>query len=59
MSSKTDLLLQQRNWAESYGFEPDARGYLPDVASHLLRTLNTKTESAFEKGSGSELRDTH
>jgi hypothetical protein len=59
MSSKTDLLLQQRNWAESYGLEPDARGYLPDVASYLLRPLNTKTESAFEKGSGSELRDTH
>jgi hypothetical protein len=59
MSSKTDLLLQQRNWAESHGLAPDARGYLPDVASNLLRPLNAKTESAFEKGSGSELRDTH
>ena len=59
MSSKTNLLLQQRNWAESHGLSPDVRRYLQDVASNLLRPLNAKTESSFEKGSGSELRDTH
>lgn len=58
MSSKTELLLQQRNWAESSGLKPDTRGYLPDVASNLLRPINSKTKSAFERGSGSELQDT-
>lgn len=58
MSSRTELLLQQRNWAESSGLEPDARGYLLDVALSLLRPINAKTKSAFENGSGSELQDT-
>jgi hypothetical protein len=58
MSSKTELLLQQRKWAESRGLKPDTRGYLPDVASNLLRPINLKTKSAFENGSGSELQDT-
>ena len=58
MSSKTELLQHQRNWAESYGLKPDARGYLTDVASNLLRPIDSKTRSAFENGSGSELRDT-
>jgi len=58
MSSKTDLLQQQRNWAESHGLKPDARGYLTDVASNLLRPINSKTRLAFENGSGSELQDT-
>ena len=58
MSSKTELLLQQRNWAESFGLKPDTRGYLSDVASNLLRPINSKTKSAFESGSGSELQDT-
>jgi hypothetical protein len=57
MSSKTELLQHQRNWAESYGLKPDARGYLTDVASNLLRPIDSKTRSAFENGSGSELRD--
>ncbi len=58
MSSKTELLQQQRNWAELHGLQPDARGYLTDVASNLLRPINSKTRLAFEKGSGSELQDT-
>jgi hypothetical protein len=58
MSSKTELLQQQRNWAESHGLKPDARGYLTDVASNLLQPINPKTRLAFENGSGSELQDT-
>jgi len=58
MSSKTELLQQQRNWAESQGLDPDVRGYLSDVASNLLRPMNSRTKSAFENGSGSELQDT-
>jgi hypothetical protein len=58
MSSKTELLLQQRNWAESHGLDADARGYLADVASNLLQPMNPRTKSAFENGSGSEMQDT-
>lgn len=58
MSSKTKLLQHQRKWAEAQGLRPDSRGYLPDVASNLLKPMTTKTKSAFERGSGSELKDT-
>ena len=58
MSSKTELLLQQRNWAESSGLKPDNRGYLAEVALNLLCPMNLKTKSAFVNGSGSELQDT-
>ena len=58
MSSKSELLLHQRSWAESRGLEPDSRGYLTDVASNLLRPMHARTKSAFDSGSGSELQDT-
>lgn len=58
MSSKTELLQHQRNWAEAKGLKPDNRGYLSDIASNLLRPMTAKTKSDFERGSGSELQDT-
>ena len=58
MSSKSELLLHQRIWAESRGLEPDSRGYLADVAANLFRPIHSKTKSAFDSGSGSELQDT-
>ena len=58
MSSKTELLLQQRQWAELTGLEPDTRGYLESVGKNLLKTIGPQTRLAFEKGSGSELEDT-
>lgn len=58
MSSKSQLLHQQRQWAESVGLAPDARGYLETVEENLFQPLNKSTRTAFENGSGSELRDT-
>jgi hypothetical protein len=58
MSSKSQLLYQQLQWAESRGLAPDARGYLQTVEANLLRPLNESTKNAFENGSGSELHDT-
>lgn len=58
MSSKSELLLHQRDWAESRGLEPDSRGYLADVVSNLLCPMNPRTKLAFDSGSGSELQDT-
>jgi len=58
MSSKTELLEQQRNWALAQGLDPDSRGYLSDVASNLQRPMSPQTKLAFERGSGSELQDT-
>ncbi len=58
MSSKPQLLYQQRQWAESVGLTPDARGYLDTVEANLFQPLNETTRKAFENGSGSELQDT-
>lgn len=58
MSSKTELLGHQRAWALSQGLEPDERGYLSKVASNLLQPMSARTKDAFERGSGSELKDT-
>lgn len=58
MSSKSQLLDQQRHWAESVGLAPDTRGYVSTVEANLLQPLNETTKKGFENGSGSELRDT-
>ena len=58
MSSRTDLLKQQRAWALAHGLEPDARGYLADVFSNLLQPMSDQAKAAFERGSGAELLDT-
>ena len=58
MSSKSQLLKQQRLWAESVGLSPDSRGYLNEVEANLFKPLNESTRIAFESGSGSELQDT-
>ena len=59
MSSKSDLLHQQHQWALNSNLEPDSRGYLASVDHNLFQQMNASTRSAFEKGSGSELIDTH
>ncbi|MEP5764958.1 MAG: hypothetical protein ABJ308_10195 [Halieaceae bacterium] len=58
MSSKTELLSQQKHWALAQGLEPDERGYLADVALNLFQPMSGQTKSSFEQGSGSELLDT-
>jgi hypothetical protein len=58
MSSTAELLLHQRNLAMAQGLTPDDRGYLSGVASNLPCALKLQTRSAFEAGSGSELRIT-
>lgn len=57
MSSKNDLLKQQRSWAKSVGMEPDSRGYLNRIESNLWKPLSQRTRMSFENGSGSELID--
>lgn len=57
MSSRTELMAQQRKWAESADLAPDERGYLERVADNLWKPLSPRTKSAFDKGSGSELQD--
>ena len=54
----TELKKHQRDWAEAQGLEPDHRGYLVDVRSNLFKPMAPRTEAAFKKGSGSELKDT-
>lgn len=58
MTSKRELLRQQRRWAESVGLQPDSRGYLETYEQNLRCTLSARTLAAFQRGSGSELEDT-
>ena len=58
MSAKLQLMLQQRQWAESIGLMPSSQGYLATVEENLFQPLNKTTKEAFENGSGSELKDT-
>lgn len=39
------------------GLEPDDKGYLSSYQENLLQPLSAAAKSAFDKGSGSELRD--
>ena len=55
MTSKRELLRQQRKWAESVGLTVDSRGYLKSVEANLREPLSATTRAAFEKGSGAEL----
>lgn len=47
----------QREWAERRGIAVDARGYVLDYASNLRAPLSAAALAAFERGSGSELKD--
>jgi hypothetical protein len=58
MTSRTELIQQQKNWAESVGLNPDSRGYVDNIGLNLMRLLSSRTTIAFNNGSGSELIDT-
>ncbi len=53
MSSKSQLLTQQRHWAEGQGLKPDHRGYLATVDGNIFQPMHVSTRKAFENGSGS------
>ena len=58
MTSKRELIREQRRWAKSKGLQPDARSYLETYERNLFRPLSAKALAAFERGHGSELQDT-
>lgn len=57
MSSKTELLKQQRAWASSAQRAVDARDYHATVQDNLYQALSASALKAFSEGSGSELVD--
>lgn len=57
MSSKTELLKQQRAWASRAQAAVDARDYHAAVQDNLYQALSAGALKAFSKGSGSELVD--
>ena len=57
MSSLTDLIAHQKNWATDNGLEPDENGYLSTIEKNLCQTLNKRTRQSFIDGSGGELED--
>ncbi len=58
MSVKNRILQEQRDWATALDLEVDSRGYLSSYQLNLFRPLNQKSLEAFNRGSGSELKDT-
>jgi hypothetical protein len=58
MSTKSNLLEMQRSWALQAGLRIDDKGYLQKYESNLFHPLSKKALSAFENGSGSELKPT-
>lgn len=57
MTMKSDILRKQLTWAHKAGLEPDELGYLKSYEQNLFQPLNRQSREAFDKGSGSELRD--
>lgn len=58
MTTKSNLLEMQLEWAKRAGKTADKRGYLPSTAENLYQPLSTLASTAFDAGSGAETRDT-
>ncbi len=58
MSTRSDLLVRQIQWARAAGHSVDARGYLTTVDANLYQPLSAAARECFTHGSGSELVDT-
>ena len=56
MSTKSNLLEMQRTWALQKGLRVADNGYLQKYEYNLFRPLSKEALSAFESGSGSELK---
>lgn len=55
MSTRSELLQQQLDWAVSASRLPDSRGYLASYDLNLFKPLSPDAHRAFTQGSGSEL----
>ena len=55
--SKSEVRAGQVAWARSEGLAPDSRGYLASYEENLFQPLSPTAKTAFELGSGSELKD--
>ncbi len=55
MTSRRQVLRQQRSWAMAHDLTVDERGYLESVEANLRRPLSAAALAAFEEGGGSEL----
>jgi hypothetical protein len=58
MTSKREVLRQQRRWAKSHGLAPDSRGYLATVEANLFKPMSASARADFERGDGAELAET-
>lgn len=57
MSVKEEIIQRQLQWAIDSGLPTDAHGYLRRYEDNLLQPLNDQSKAAFDRGKGSELRD--
>lgn len=57
MTSKTELLQQQRAWSSHIARAVDERGYVFTLRDNLFQPLSTLARDAFSRGNGSELQD--
>lgn len=57
MTPRSIALKNQRDWASSWGLNPDTRGYLSSVEKNLFTPLSRRAKSDLTAGSGRELED--
>lgn len=57
MSPRSAIMEQQLMWARESGRIADSRAYLLTVEANLWRPMCEQSRAAFEKGSGSELKE--
>lgn len=55
LSTRSQLLEQQRRWAVSTGLTVDGRGYVTELEDNLFQPMSARAASAFAAGGGSEL----
>ena len=57
MSSRSRILAQQKEWAQSAGLRVIAPGYLESVDANLRLPMHAETLAAFQAGEAAELKD--
>lgn len=57
MSSRSRILTQQKQWAQSAGLRIIAPGYLESVEANLRQPMQPETLAAFQAGEAAELKD--
>ena len=59
MQAEQSIRDAQIAWARSQGLSIDDKGYVDDVEANLWKPLSAHARTAYERGAGSELKESH